>query len=815
MNRRTARALLVLRWSWRDLRRRWVSVLAISLIIAIGVGVFAALGSTSSWRRLSNDASFSALNLHDLRVELAEGDTAPEGALAALAQSIPHASSLTARTERLRAPTQVDASTLGEAVLVPGELVGGDLEPGAVDALHLERGGPPAPGEIVLESKFAAAYQLPERGEVALSGGRRAVYSGHGVTPEFFLVTGAAEGGFLAEQNFAALFGSLATAQALTGQPGRVNDLVLRLAPGAEVETVRAELADALGRAGFGAATVSTRRDEASYRLLYDDIDSDQQLWNVISALVLAAAAIAAFNLVSRIVEAQRREIGIGMAMGVSPLRLAVRPLLIGAQVALAGAVLGVAVGLVVGAALRNLFLDVLPLPVWRTPLQLDQYGRAAALGFVVPFAATSYPVWRAVRVAPIEAIRVGHRAARGAGAASLGRRARLPGGSLGQLPVRNLLRNPRRSLLTVGAVGAALAALVSILGMLDSFRATIARGEAELTRAAADRVTVELTGHRPLDAPDVAAVVASPVVDVADLGLKAPASGLGADGVDVDLVVSLLDLDGAQWTPSVRSARPAAGRPGILLSAKAAADLSVSPGDAVRLRHAVRAPGAAGGFAPVETEFTVTGLHPSPLRPLAFADLSAADAFGLAGLTNTVEVRPAAGFGPSDVQRALFGLPSVASAQPVTAVVELFEDALEQFLGFLLITAVAVAVLATLISFNSTSIAVDERAREHATMFAFGLTVRRVLGLIGRETVALGLAATALGLGLGYALMAWIVRSLVADTVPEFGFELALSATTLLVTAGVGVISMTITPLLLARGLSRMDIPDTLRVME
>ncbi|NIR40901.1 MAG: hypothetical protein GWN79_24365, partial [Actinobacteria bacterium] len=81
-----------------------------------------------------------------------------------------------------------------------------------------------------------------------------------------------------------------------------------------------------------------------AFRLLYEDIESDQQVWNMISALVLLAAALAAFNLVTRIVEAQRREIGIGMALGVPRARLAIRPLLVGLQIGILGTIAGIGV---------------------------------------------------------------------------------------------------------------------------------------------------------------------------------------------------------------------------------------------------------------------------------------------------------------------------------------------------------------------------------------------------------------------------------------------------------------------------------------
>lgn len=80
--------VFTLRWAARDLRRRWPQVLAIALIIAIGTGVYAGLGSTAQWRRQSNDASYSLLGMYDLRVRAAEGADAATGEmLSALASA--------------------------------------------------------------------------------------------------------------------------------------------------------------------------------------------------------------------------------------------------------------------------------------------------------------------------------------------------------------------------------------------------------------------------------------------------------------------------------------------------------------------------------------------------------------------------------------------------------------------------------------------------------------------------------------------------------------------------------------------------------
>ena len=61
---------LMLRWSWRDLRRRWGMVLVTAVIIAIGTGTYAGFGGTSDWRLDSHDASYEELRYHELYVRL-------------------------------------------------------------------------------------------------------------------------------------------------------------------------------------------------------------------------------------------------------------------------------------------------------------------------------------------------------------------------------------------------------------------------------------------------------------------------------------------------------------------------------------------------------------------------------------------------------------------------------------------------------------------------------------------------------------------------------------------------------------------------
>jgi putative ABC transport system permease protein len=420
-----SRSRFWLRWSVRDLRQRWLLVVAIALVIAIGTAMFTGLGSLETWRKRSNDESFALLNAHDLKVTLAEGSYARAGELVRALRSPAGEVRPTATQERLVVPTQVDASQGARTVLVPGALVGVDVRAAGrpIDGVAAERGRSLRRNDVgasvaVVESGFAEQAGLPTRGTVRVAGGRELRTVGQGTSPEYFLVTRPGGGEFGgAESRFAVLFVPLRTAQVAAGRPDAVNELLVTLPRATDPEraagALERELDRRLPRLGVSVATLA---DEPAYRVLYRDAEGDQRVYTIFAWLIVAGAAFASFNLASRVVEAQRREIGVGMALGVNPRELTVRPLLLGTEIALLGALLGLALGLLARAPLRTALEDLLPLPVIATPFEPGVFVRGALIGFLLPLAATALPVWRAVRVRPIEAIRVGFRSAKSSG---------------------------------------------------------------------------------------------------------------------------------------------------------------------------------------------------------------------------------------------------------------------------------------------------------------------------------------------------------------------------------------------------------------
>lgn len=805
---------LLLRWSSRDLRARWPVVTAIALVAAIGTGTFASLNSMSAWRHASNDASFAATRMHDLRVAFDAAAVDRRRISAALAE-MPHAASVSGADVRLRLPVQVetaDGSDIRSGIVIGMDHAGTGPK---VDTVHRRAGRALTAADeghpmAVAEYNYAKDAGLAPSGRLILSGRSTVSYVGTGLAPEY-LFNGFPLGGFSVPTGLAVLFMPLTSAEALAGAPGQVNDLVLTLRPGTDRALVEGELREALGRQLPGMPfTMTTREQDPTYELLYQDADSDRESFLALALLVLLGATLAAFNLTTRVVQAQRRQIGVQMALGASPRLIAVRPVLFGLQVSALGAVAGVGVGLAMNAWIGGLLAGMLPLPVWDTGFQPDLFAEAALIGLLLPFLGALLPVLRVLRTEPVQAIRTGPRAQRRGWLSRLGGRIRLPGRTLLHLPLREVLRAPLRPLMTAVGVGAAIATIIGMFGSVDVMNRTFERAEAELGRSSPRRVTVTMDGYYPTASPQVTAITGDRLFSRAEPGLLVPVSAVHG-GRALDLTLSVQDLRSGLWTPTLTGTTVVDVRQGMVLTGKAAGDLGVRPGDTVTVRHAAR---QGKGFRQADTAMRVVALTPYPLREAAYLDTSGAAALGLAGLANVVRADPAGRPGLVELRRGLLPHAGAAAVQRDTGTVAAFRESMDEFLEILRVLEVIALLLVLLIAFNAAGLNADERAREHATMFAFGYRPRAALGEAMAEGFLVGTLGTLFGLGLGYLALLWITGIRIREF-PELEIVPALSPGTAAFACAVGIVLVTFAPVLTLRRLRRMDLPATLRVIE
>lgn len=803
-----------LRWSWRDLRRRAPQVLAIAAIVTLGTGIYAGLGSTSVWRTASLDASFAELHAHDVEVSTVAGlPVAAPDLLAAVRDA--GGRDLAAAEVRLVRTLPLRAGP-GGRIPAAAVVVGVDLDSGApVDQWHLTAGQTltavdASSSTVLLDEHFAHQHRLPPTGTLEIAG-TAVRYTGTALEPEYLNTTVPVGTTLQGAETRAPVYAPIALVQRLTGLAGMADDAVVRLRPGAAPNAVATRLSTALARSLPGVAvTVTVRRDDPLTQALYAEVASEQRVFDVFALLVLAGAGFATFSLTRRAVEAQRRDIGIAMSLGVPPRRIATRPAVMAATIGALGVGLGLVAGWAIGAVVLGIIRVQLPLPVWRTPWQAGLFLQGAALGLAVPIAGSAYPVWRAVRVAPVDALLPPHLRSRRHRAVALLRRLHLPGSTLAQAPLRRIAIAPARSATTVVAIGFILAPLMAALATTDSATATVDAGTAFLAGASHDSVLVTLTGYEAGASPTVTAITGSPDVGASALGLSTGGT-LVHGSQRVDVAIDMADLADPLAVPApVATARPRTG--GIVISSRAAADLGIGTGDQVQLRH----PRAQGlGYRFVTTSLPVRAVVASPYRFVAYMDLRDEPVMGLRDIVNTVVVVPRPGVAVDALQQAVARLPGVASALPARSLAGTMKSILDLVANLFVVLQVVIGVLALLVAYNASTAGTDERSREHATMLAFGVPVGRVVAAAAQESLVLGLAGVGVGIGLGMAVLAWVLSTVFPAAVPDLAVIRATNTGSYLVTALIGTAAAVTAPVLVTRRLRRMNLPGTLRHVE
>ena len=313
-------------------------------------------------------------------------------------------------------------------------------------------------------------------------------------------------------------------------------------------------------------------------------------------------------------------------------------------------------------------------------------------------------------------------------------------------------------------------------------------------------------------NSPLVDRVLDSPGAGSAEAFLRLGGS-ISNEDESFDVFIEFIDYESDLWRPTIVDGALDASTPGVVISEKAADDLGVAVGDPVTLTHP--SVSADGAFSLANSQLEVVGLHGSPMRVGAYVDCRHCDGLGVANITNVVQTQPADGVEVDTLKSELFGLPGVASVQKATASSEVFKDQFEQYTGLLGFILAFVVLLALLIAYNTASINMDERRREHATMLAYGLPVRTILGMAITESAVLGVIATLVGLLGGYMMLQWVATVLMPNAFPDLGLEIVFNPVSLVTAMALSVIAVAIAPVFTIFRLRKTDIPSTLRVME
>ena len=369
----------------------------------------------------------------------------------------------------------------------------------------------------------------------------------------------------------------------------------------------------------------------------------------------------------------------------------------------------------------------------------------------------------------------------------------------LAPLILRNVLRNRRRSLLTLASTAVSLALLALLIALYQGFFYDEPASPSEARRLIC-RHRVSLTQSLP--ASHQGRLKSVPGVELVSAWswfqgvYKEPKNFFARFAVDPDIIFDVRQ----DWSmPADQIAEFKRVRTACAIGRKIARDYDIKVGDRVTI---------VGDIYPVTLELTVAGIfehavnqeclvfHREYLTELLPATDAQRDAVG------TYAILAAS---PDDVPRVAKAIDAMFENSPYPTRTESEKEFGRSFLAFLgniklFLAAICGAVTFTilLVSANTVAMAVRERTREVGILRTLGYTPGEILGLVLGEAVVISLIGGVLGLGLGYLLAKGLQAG--AGAFGFTGIKWQAAAIVLAMAAVIGLVAALVPALVAAR---------------
>ncbi len=760
----------------RDLRRHRTQVGAVVLTVVLGVAMYVA--SAGAFRNLSTSyqGTYDRLGFADLVATGSDPQTLADAALAAGAATV------AVRTTVDQPMTIADTRLQGRLIGLPA-----DAHP-AVDDVDVVEGdylSAQDPQGVLLEEHAAGTFGLgvgDHLDVLGASGWVQVTVRGVVISPEYLWPAPSRQQVLGDPYGFAVVFAAQDQVETWSGTGPNEALVLLGDAPEEPV-------AEALRTAG--AADVLTLADNPSDAALHLDLDGFDTMSVAFPLMFLTAATVAAYVLLARRVLSERPVIGTLMAAGARRGRLVWHYVLQGVLIGLAGSVTGAAIGVPLTALITTAYTTELGIPDTVVVAHPDLAVIGVLLGAVVGVLGSALPAVVAARTVPAEAMRNQVPDERqGRWAAVVSRLRALPVTT--RMALRDVVRNPRRTLATMLGSVLALVLVLSSVGLmtsmvtaLDTQYGTVQREDASVVvaPAAATTITAELE-----QTPGVAEVEAS------------NAARVTVSWGDRTYTTDLLGFEPGTTMHGFVSGGGTVDLPadGVLAGASLADRLGVAVGDTVTLRddtgHTATAP--------------VVGFVDEPLGTVVYATVDTVESL-VSDPASVLLVGFDAGADRTALRTTVTTMDGVAAYTDTRALLTMIESYLGLFWAFVAVMVALGGVLALAVIQVTMAVNLVERTVELATLRAAGVTVRRAAGVLATEN----LVAVAAGLPFGLVAGVLAARGMLGLFDSDmFRIELDLGGWALgLASLGV-VLAAALSQIPAARAIRRLDVAQVVR---
>tara|TARA_R100000789_G_scaffold18134_2_gene21092 strand:+ start:60723 stop:63089 length:2367 start_codon:yes stop_codon:yes gene_type:complete len=778
----------------RDLWRIKGQAIAIGAVIAVGVMMLVMMTGLTSSLTQTRDAYYERYRLADV---FAPVSRAPERLGSRLA-AIPGVASVQTRVQG-RALIDLSGQVLpvqAQAMSLP------DRGRPALNDVYLTDGRMPAagrPDEILLLQSFAAAHDLRPGDSLraTMNGARRSFdIVGLAQSPEFLYIT--APGELIPDDaRFGVIWMSRAGLSAAYDMSGAFNEALIGLSRGASEPAVMAAIDRVL--TAYGGTGAYPLADQTSNRFVSEEIAGLEAAATGVPPIFLMVAAFLLYIVISRIVQAERGQIGLMKAFGYTNTEVGAHYFKLVIAIAVGGALAGCLAGIGTGRAMVGLYTTYYKFPFLVFQLDPASFVIGVAVSILSASVGGLLVLRQVFALTPADAMRT----PTPPDFSRTGRMGRAIGSVLDQpsrMVMRRITRQPVRMAGAMIGIASGMALSVSMITIYAGFDQTI-----DLTFSVVDRSDVTVSFTHPVSdktlfelarLPGVQRV--EPVRNVAVVLRNGVNSYRGA-------------LTGLPENPTLNRALDDRMQPialpqgGVVLSRVLADMLDIQPGDTLGVD-------VREGRQPL-LDLPVSGIAESLLGAPAYMGLDALNAAlrepgrvsGAYLMIDEAQGDP--------IFAALQDMPTVAGVSLKSQARDAFVTLMNTGAGAIRYVMGALAFVITFgIVYNAARIALAERARDLASLRVIGFSKGETAFVLLGELAVVTLVALPVGALMGYYMSFGIAAGFSTDLyqIPANFDPVSYGQATLVVlTAAV------VSGWLVKRDLDRTDLIQALKTRE
>lgn len=769
---------------FRDIKRAWLQFAAVMLIILLGIAIFIGLYGAYLNLEISYNTTFNQLSMADYWISV---DYIGEEAVRRLNQ-IPGVTAI----GRIVEEVSVDLGNESGEKMTARVISLPPYNQPSINQIRVEQGsyfGSLPMREVLIEKRFADYHKFVPGDWITIErDDARASFQIAGVvtSPEFIWVVKSERETMPSPRTFGILFMPQPAAENVFGREGTFNEIAIAVAPYVDRDKLIIEIKELLrGRNiaritsrddptaiksrkwdivnGVRSAYMIERKDQVSNRLLKQDLDSFASLAFLFPLLFLSMASMTIYVLMNRMVESQRMQIGIMRAIGYTSGAILRHYLGFGFFMGIVGSLLGAILGYLIADGFTGVYVDQLNIPYTVIQPHWDIIITGIIIGTSVPLLASLLPAWSALRIRPVEAMRpplpaTGNR-----------RLLKITGFFLHwlpymlKLPLRNILRNARRSLYMALGVASAIVMVLVSMSFVDALDA-IVQTQWDLIEDYDSRIVFQGTGT----ASTATFVEHLDGIKQAEPILEASYRIRYGDNV-VDTSIMGLPENSSMYhlvTPEGNYIDVVSD--GILLPSSFKNKLGVQVGDTLYLEPLV---GVVG-----ETEKKVVGFLNIPIGARAFMPLKEVQKILRQPGAATGILLKFSGEPSTVLLKKLYDLPQVTSVELMKDTRQLIDEQMGFFWVFIGVMLAMGAALGVAIIFNGVTVNVLQRTREIAIMRALGIGRGGLAAMLSLENFAIGCLGIIIGLPAGRYIAEYFMSSMSTSTEDLFSFNLTIS---------------------------------------